>query len=238
MSDIGKPLIGVALPERPEGLTFTDNEYIRSIEETGGVPAVINRDWKEMLPQLGGILLTGGKDIAPCHYGEENRYPEGILQLEPERDSWGLPLAREALRAQVPLLAICRGLQELNVVAGGTLHQHLPQECPWCIAEHRGPVSRETRHPVEVLDGDTILFEVLGTTDLVVNSRHHQAVKELAPFFRLTARSADGVVEAFEGVSHPWLLAVQWHPESGEVFDAFRPLFESFVERARVGKRS
>lgn len=182
-----------------------------------------------------GLLLTGGVDVGPSLYGE---FPHLMTQAPaPERDALELALLREALAQDLPVLAICRGHQLLNVSLGGSLLQHI--EGPGHAIE-AGNVS--SWHEVSVEPG-TRLHEALGARRAMVNSRHHQAVTpdRLAPRLRITATSNDGLVEAVEGTAQRWLVGVQWHPERLEdaapefIADSSR-LFQAF--RVALGKTS
>jgi len=175
-----------------------------------------------------GLLLTGGVDVDPSLYGE---FPHLMTQAAvPERDELELTLLREALAQDLPVLAICRGHQLLNVCLGGSLLQHI--EGPVHVIQE-GNVS--SWHEVVVETG-TRLHDALGIDRTIVNSRHHQGVTpdRLASGLKVTAMSDDGVVEAFEGMAQRWLVGVQWHPErletdSSEFISQSRKIFEAFA---------
>lgn len=160
------------------------------------------------LASLSGLVLSGGSDISPTHY---QHAVAGTREPDPERDEFELRLAREALAAGMPVFAICRGMQLLNVVLGGTLHQDIG-------ADHK-----LVTHPVEIVPG-TRLHAILGAS-IETNSRHHQAVAELAPGLIRTATAPDGTVEGIEKPGDAFVLGVQWHPEDlpdRRLFEAFR----------------
>jgi gamma-glutamyl-gamma-aminobutyrate hydrolase PuuD len=175
-----------------------------------------------------GLLLTGGVDVDPSLY---NELPHAMTQTPvPGRDALELALLRAALEQDLPVLAICRGVQLLNVCLGGSLLQHIEQ--PGHVVDE-GNVS--SWHEVSVQRG-TKLYDVLGAGRVMVNSRHHQAVTpdRLAPGLRVTAMSDDGLVEGVEGTSQRWLVGVQWHPERLEneavnFIEDSRRLFEAFA---------
>jgi putative glutamine amidotransferase len=174
-------------------------------------------------------LLTGGSDVDPALYGEA-RQPT-LKRVIPERDAFEIALCQEALRRDLPVLAICRGQQLLNVALGGTLHQDIGSQVPDAI-EHVGSGARwDTTHDVELLPG-TRLRSILVDQTLPVNSFHHQAVKRVAEGLVVSARSpVDGVIEGLESRCHGFVLAVQWHPEDFfEHSPAFEPLFSALVE--------
>jgi len=185
----------------------------------------------DALPQqFDGLLLTGGADVEPCSYGEKPRASN--LKTDAARDAMDFPLLERALQLQVPVFAICRGLQMLNVALGGTLYQDLVEDGA-SDRPHRSQVRTERIHEVE-REASGLLAELLPPC-LPVNSLHHQAVRTPSARLRVTARSTgDGIVEAMEAAfPYPWLLAVQWHPEE-LLDDALQTgLFTAFVGAAR-----
>jgi putative glutamine amidotransferase len=180
----------------------------------------------ESLTSLDGLLLAGGSDINPKHYGHSNK---GSEQVDDARDELELKLLREALAADVPVFAICRGLQMLNVVRGGTLVQHLGLP-----VHSRKPGDAENgRHPAAhcvAVEAGTRLAEIIGAGPHEVNSRHHQAVERLGEGLVISARSEDGVVEGLEVLGAAFAVAVQWHPEDRILVSGDdRKLFEAFA---------
>ena len=209
------------------------DRYAAYVRAAGGDPVVLRPGDEPAPAALDGLLFSGGVDVDPRHFGQP---PHPSIEVDEERDQFELPLARRALEAGLPVLGICRGMQLLNVVAGGSLIQHLEG--------HRlGPDSVQSGQHVVRVAPDSELAAILGRDEVPVNSRHHQAVgsDELAPGLTPTAWSPDGVIEAFERPGEGWLVAVQWHPERvDEVDPACRRLAEALVERAssRAGQRS
>ncbi len=224
-----RPLIGVTTSElRPSGLSTLRRQgepahpemalgmtYLQAIERAGAVPVVLPpcvSDLESLISRLDGVCLSGGPDLDPEAYGARERHAE-LGPTEPSLDAFELALARAALERGMPLLGICRGSQALNVACGGTLHQHLPghrQSEPGC----------RVTHDVEVLDG-TRLAALLGAGTHAVNSFHHQAVDRLGHGLRVSARAADGTIEAIEGPG--FAIGVQWHAEAladGRLFEA------------------
>jgi putative glutamine amidotransferase len=188
-------------------LHFTD--YPRSIALAGGLPVELTRDADavEMIERLDGLVLTGGADVDPEHYHES---PDADLgPLEPDRDAWEMALLAAAREKDIPILAICRGLQLLNVVFGGTLRQHVeldgnaghPQ---WDVDGH------EPTHSVNVVEG-TVTARFY-PNEIGVNSLHHQVVEEVGEGLIVSAKAIDGVVEGLE-TPNGRIVAVQWHPE-------------------------
>ena len=203
--------------------------YVRALAASGLVPLLVpplvDPDAAcGALDRVQGLVLTGGEDVAPARYGALSHPKLG--ETDPARDAVELALIAGAGQRRLPILAICRGLQILNVALGGTLYQDLGSERAGPI-DHADPRSR---HGVQVEPG-TLLHDTLGTHETSVNSRHHQAIRDLAPGLRASAWAADGVVEAVEPGDRggPWTLAVQWHPED----DADGALFRGFAAAIR-----
>jgi len=171
------------------------------------------------LAAVRGLVLTGGEDVAPDRYGA-TPHPR-LGDVDPVRDAAELALIAAARSRRLPILAICRGIQILNVALGGTLYQDLDSERPGLV-----PHSDETaRHGVRVAAG-SLLERTLGMRSATVNSRHHQAIRDLAPGLKAVAWADDGVIEAAEpaDANAPWIVAVQWHPEDlteRALFDGF-----------------
>jgi putative glutamine amidotransferase len=223
------PVIAVAWP-RPD--------YVTALEQAGATVRVLDPghdDPRATLDACDGLLLTGGVDIDPVEYGERERHP--TVELDPARDRYELSLARAALDRDMPVLAICRGAQVLNVAAGGTLIQDLPSDFPSPIPHTITTPKDAIAHQIDVAAG-TRLAGLLGvdpTTDLrvPVNSRHHQSVKQPAPGFVVSASAPDGVVEAIEKPDASFCVGVQWHPENFWRTGEFTGLFEGLIHAAR-----
>jgi putative glutamine amidotransferase len=164
-----------------------------------------------------------------------------VVAVSPERDEFELALVREARRRGLPIFAICRGIQVLNVACGGTLVQDIPSQVENAL-EHslKVPPHRAFDYAHDVwIEDDSLLSKLLeerlnGSDSCAVNSRHHQAVKTVAPGFRVVATAPDGIIEAIEDPEADFCLGVQWHPENFWRTGEFRPLFEGFVELARA----
>lgn len=187
--------------------------YVDAVRRAGAVPVVLppgEPDPARLLDTLSALVVSGGGDISPSAYG--GRHHETVYSVCEERDAFEFGLTRAALAdTRLPLLCICRGLQVLNVVCGGTLHVHLPDHYGERIA-HRAPPRDTSMHAVRI-DPDSRLARILGTTDADVRSWHHQAIDRLGDGLRPVAWAEDGVIEAVEHVEHPWCVGVQWHPE-------------------------
>jgi putative glutamine amidotransferase len=212
-------------------------DYKQSILHVGGEVRLLDHSMApaDALKGIGGLLLTGGEDVAPARYGE-SPHPS-VVDVDEARDEFEIALVNEARRLDLPILAICRGIQVLNVAAGGTLVQDIPSQVPGAL-EHRLAVPQHEPYALahEVwLDKDTLLArlmrERLSDADSCdVNSRHHQAVKQIAAGFETSATAPDGVIEAIEDPTVRFCLGVQWHPENFWRTGEFRPLFEGFLD--------
>jgi putative glutamine amidotransferase len=196
----------------------------------------------DALEGVDGLLLTGGEDVDPACYGE-SPHPT-VTDVDPKRDEFEILLVHEARARKLPVFAICRGIQVLNVAHGGSLVQDIPSLVPGAI-DHSLTVP--PHQPFDLaheiwMDKDTLLARLMserlgGADSCSVNSRHHQAVKQVAPGFQVSATAPDGVIEAIEDPSMPFCMGVQWHPENFFRTGEFRPLFEGFIEAAAAGDR-
>jgi putative glutamine amidotransferase len=218
------------------------SDYVESVRRAGGEPIEVGADGETpeaILARVDGILLTGGGDVDPDLYGEA-RHPT-FDAAESGRDVFEIALTKAAVDAGVPYLAICRGMQLLNVAMGGTLIQDIPSQVPGAL-QHAVPEPRfAIAHEIWVAK-DSLLSKLLaehmedGET-CHVNSRHHQSVQRVAKGFEVTATSPDGVVEAMEKPGNGFCVAVQWHPENFWRTGEFRSLFEGFIAAANARKR-
>lgn len=232
-----KPLIGVTA-NFSEGQLQLAPGYFRSVEAAGGIPVIIapkrmpNANMSLLLDRIDGLLLSGGADINPILVGED---PVPALHgINTERDLFELTLTRLAYNRQIPMLGICRGIQVLAVALGGTIMQDIATSLPHTqLIKHSQDADRATAtHFVEAVEGSRIA-ELLGKR-FAVNSFHHQAVGQCGPRFRITAQSADGVIEAIESTEMKSIIGVQWHPECfiAEGDTCMMPLFQQFVNDA------
>jgi putative glutamine amidotransferase len=212
--------------------------YLRAVAGAGGVPLVLSplagvAAIPALLDGIDALVLSGGADVDPRHYGATPHPRLGTI--EPERDEFEFALFAEARTRALPTLAICRGLQLTNVAMGGTLWQDLPSEKG---AHPQSGARTERVHDVEVTEGSR-LGDILGAPAHRVNSFHHQAIRDLAPGLAATATSSDGVIEGIEIFSGWWFVGVQWHPEEfwGEEGSADLALFRALVHEAGVPHR-
>lgn len=210
---MSKPVIGITTYGRDARGRYTlPSEYVSAVQRAGGLPLLIppaTEEAEQVLRLVDGLILAGGGDIDPQQYGGAQH--ETIYSVDGARDRLELALAREAIRSRHPTFAICRGLQVVNVALGGTLIEHLPMVMGESVP-HRTPTREPTPHAVQVKPGSR-LASILGVTELQPMSWHHQAIRRVADGFEAVAHAPDGTIEAAELKSHPWLIAVQWHPE-------------------------
>ncbi|MDD7442837.1 MAG: gamma-glutamyl-gamma-aminobutyrate hydrolase family protein [Sutterellaceae bacterium] len=236
-----KPLILVTVgtgrdPERAVSAPVTvPLGLLQVISRSGGVPFVVfeeaGSDPGDLVEMAGGAVIAGGPDVSPLLYGEEPR--PGLGKTFWQRDRFEFGIVRHAVAAGKPVLGICRGMQVVNTALGGTLYQDL-SEFPGGVGEHaqKGDPS-DPFHRVETVEG-TRLRKALGER-AAVNSRHHEAVKDVAPGFRVAAAAPDGVIEAIEGETLP-VFCVQWHPEDlWQADEKEEQLFRLFVSRCAHG---
>ena len=217
-------------------LQMTD--YVESVKRVGAEPVevALGDDPAEVARRVDGVLLTGGGDIDPMRYGTAEHPTYGAA--EPGRDEFEIALVRAARAADLPVFAICRGLQVLNVALGGDLIQDIPSEVNGALPHDIREPRYALAHEVWATGGSR--FATLMKDKLVdgescqVNSRHHQAVRHLGQGLEVVATAPDGVIEAVEGPGR-FCLGVQWHPENFWRTGEFRPLFEGFVEACRRG---
>ncbi|MBX3009851.1 MAG: gamma-glutamyl-gamma-aminobutyrate hydrolase family protein [Caldilineaceae bacterium] len=238
-----RPLIGVPTgrekSQRFYGLPLyiMNQTYVRMLENLGALPVMIPLQMSEatlrgIFERLDGLFLPGGEDVDPSHYGAE-RHPQ-LGATDKERDRTELLMTHWAVEAGMPLLGVCRGLQVINVVCGGTLYQDLHTECPFLQKHDYIPPSYERyriSHTVQI-EADSRLAHALGTVH-EVNSMHHQGINQLGAGLRVVARAEDGLAEAIELPVLPYLVGVQWHPEELAATDQHsNNLFYDFVEAA------
>ncbi|MCR4373891.1 MAG: gamma-glutamyl-gamma-aminobutyrate hydrolase family protein [Acidobacteria bacterium] len=226
-----KPVIGVA---------FGRPDYLAALREAGAEVRELSPD-TDVLPAalagLDGVMLTGGPDVRPSLYGAATTHPS--VEINDARDGYELPLAKAAIESGLPLLAICRGVQVLNVAAGGTLIQDLPSEHPGGLNHSITAPTTALAHDVAVTPGSQLARalapQLTGEGRLMVNSRHHQAIGVVAPGFSASAIAPDGTIEAIETATpqaHGFCVGVQWHPENFWRTGETASLFQSFVSAA------
>jgi putative glutamine amidotransferase len=237
-----RPLIAVAGQALPPGQVKSWREdsvgvpanYIRALRRAGGQEAILlperidEEEAAERLEPFDGLMLLGGSDVDPALYGQEPA--EETYGINPDSDRFEIALVRAAIERKMPVLAICRGFQLLNVALGGTLDQHITGRQG--LVGHGIPGVAPDRHEVHMEPG-TWTAKALGTDTIEVSSSHHQALATLAHGLVASGRAPDGIVEAVERPGGEWLVAVQWHPERTADEDrAQQGLFDALVEHA------
>lgn len=217
------------------GHTYTD-----SVLRAGGLPVILppipNDDIPALVGHLDGVVFTGGGDMEPRRYGEEPH--QEIRMTNSDRDEFELALVHEAKSRRLPVLAICRGLQVVNVAFGGTLIQDIPSAIGSTDHGVHGDAAYEAHQSITIA-ANSLIAKATGATELMVNSLHHQAVKDLAPGFHEVAWARDGVIEGIQHEDDEWpLLAVQWHPEflGDNCDEASHRLFEAFIDSIRLAQ--
>lgn len=229
---IGITTYGRGGPGTLEGRYNLPAKYVDAVRRAGGLPLLLppgETRVEEALALVDAVILTGGPDVEPARYGGTN-HPK-VYGVDPERDTSEIELVRAAARDGRPTLGICRGCQVINVALGGTLIEHLPDLVGESVL-HRGPEREYVPHLVHV-DPRSRLARILGTTDPSPASSHHQAIRRPADGLSIVARAPDGTIEGVELRGHPWLVAVQWHPEHTAGEDAVQQrLFDQLVAAA------
>lgn len=232
-----KPIIGINGELRPGrkdavGLSWFNTGYYDSISAAGGLPFLMppyasDDDLKQALRNVDGVVLAGcSMDLDPTRLGLEP-HPH-TRPMPPRREDFDRRMAKAAVEMRLPIIAIGSGMQTLNVVCGGTLHQHVPEEVAKAL-HHRDTVERHNRHIINIVEG-TRCFDIYGPGEIRVNSDHHMAVKQLAPFFRAAAHAPDGVIECYEATEEGWFcVGVQWHPEDETSSALDMQIFQEFM---------
>ena len=216
---IGIPCASYDVRPVPYPLIHGNNDtYIHAVEQTGGVPFLIpllrnEHALRAAFEQLDGLLLAGGVDVDPARYGEAPHPNLGSVNAEQDRVEF--LLTEWARAAQMPIFAICRGLQVLNVAYGGTLYQDLPSQYDTKHNHSESVIRKQRDHQSHRLDitPTSKLGQYMGVESLPINTLHHQAIKDLAPGLRAVGWAEDGIIEAIESPNEPWVIGVQCHPE-------------------------
>ncbi len=216
----GKPVIGItAAFDFDKSVSNLRDDYYEAIIQCGAVPVIIpvteNKSvWVEYLDLCDGLVLSGGPDVDAEYFGQSNM--PYAKEISPIRDSMELYLAQQAIAADLPVLGICRGIQVINIAAGGSIFQDIYTENNSCktLIQHSQKAPRWFQiHRVDIIE-PSCLFVVFGRDTIRVNSFHHQAVSDVAPGFVVNAYSEDGIIEAISCESKKFILGVQWHPEN------------------------
>ncbi|MEJ6347755.1 gamma-glutamyl-gamma-aminobutyrate hydrolase family protein [Holzapfeliella sp. He02] len=216
--------------------SYVNEDYVTSVSDNGGIPFIIplTNDAsviKQQIDAVDALILSGGHDVSPRFYHEEPKANLG--DISPERDEFDFALLKYAEEKQIPVLGICRGAQIMNVFHGGSLHQDLSYRSEDSLKHNQQKHPDMTTHSVNIAP-DSKLFDSLKTTQTLVNSFHHQVINQLADTFVVSATASDGVIEGFESPTHPFLLAVQWHPEMlHRRSELMNQLFKSLINHTK-----
>lgn len=233
-------LITPNLTADPSAAMLLRYTYINAVKAAGGIPLAVPFCDKDMMDAYleiaDGVIFTGGGDILSSIYGEE-AITEPVKYCK-ERDDFDLEFFKRAFRTDLPIVAVCRGLQVANVALGGTLWQDLPTQCK-IKHPHRQTEARDVfTHSVTALP-DTLLREITGLETFSVNTFHHQSIKEAAPCLKIAAYSDDGIIEAAEAKDRKaFFLGTQWHPEDLCKYEGHFRIFERLISEARVCKEN
>ncbi len=237
MSEQPLPVIGITTYSRNEaGEFYLPGPYIDAVQLAGGIPILLPPNQPapdQLLAIVDGLIFSGGGDIDPALYGGEH-HPT-IYLVDAERDTFELALAKAAIDSHIPVLGICRGMQILSVASGAELITHVPDVYGETIHHRLDHPRRPIGHAVQV-SPTSRLATMLGESEIAVVSWHHQAIKTVPDGWTVTAQAADGLIEALEYRQHPWLFAVQWHPELSPDDPVHQRLFQALVAAASRGR--
>lgn len=235
-----KPIIGITTDVDKEGKQVLHHNYVQAIIRAGGLPLIVpigvEGSTTQVVELIDGLLLSGGGDIDPLLFGEEPH--PNLGQVAPARDLVELELTRQMMKCDKPILGICRGIQVLNVAAGGTVYQDIYKQHDHMILQHaqKAPTGHPS-HFVQLKKG-SFLAELAGSDQILVNSFHHQSLKDVPKPFIVTGFATDQIIEAIESVQHHFVVGIQWHPERlAEVGDSVSmQIFVRFIQACSKGK--
>lgn len=233
-----KPIIGITSERKHQyskKINLVKYAYIQAVVEAGGIPIVIpvleeTKDLKRYIDIIDGIIFTGGEDISPIYFNQEPT--KEVTEIDRDRDASEFELFKHAYERRIPIFGICRGLQLINVALGGTLYQDIYKEIDNVIGHTSTYNVQEGYHTIEI-DRDSILYEIYEKDKLLVNSLHHQGLKNLGKNLRSTSRTIDGMVESVETTEDRVVFGVQFHPELMSIkYKDFLKPFEYLVEKS------
>jgi putative glutamine amidotransferase len=245
---INPPIIGISSmlltvesgPLMDRKRSSVGHDYIEAIRLSGGIPLILpivedSNTIKEQIEVIDGLVLSGGEDVSPNLYHEEPGPKLG--KTSPERDHYEVQLIQSAIERKKPILAICRGLQLLNVVFGGTLYQDIPSSIPSSLSHNQSESADFPTHKV-TLQKNSKLHRILGEEGFLTNTIHHQAIKDLAFGLVASAHSPDGLIEGVESENDLFILGVQWHPElMYKSHPPMQKLFHALVNASMVRRQ-
>lgn len=227
------PIVGITTYSRsPAGEYSLNGAYTDAVQKAGGIPILLppnQLDPASIFDVVDALIFAGGGDINPKLYG--GCIAETVYAIDPERDNFELSLAKLALKSDIPILGICRGMQILNVASGGELIIHVPDVYGKEVDHRQENPTSPIEHTIKI-DPDSRLAKIMGTTSTTIVSWHHQSVKNIMPPWQIAAWAPDSLVEAMEYENHPWMVAVQWHPEMSPNSIPNFQIFRAFVQAA------
>jgi len=234
-----KPIIGlncdlfISEEDKVKKSRISSN-YYNAVKDAGGIPVLIpilekKEDMKQVLETVDGIIFIGGRDINPKFYGQKKHKNTNLLVRE--RNIFDLEMAKLAISMDKPTLAICLGTQVLNVASGGTLIQDIPTMVKTEIKHSFGKI-RKLAHTIKITRG-TLLYKILKSDEIKVNSSHHQSIKDVGKDFKINAVASDGIIEGIENEKKSFVLGVQWHPETIYKYKHHFLLFQALVNAAK-----
>ncbi len=225
-------IIGITTYGRDQsGNFYLPGDYVDAVREVGGVPILLTpgeSKIEQISKLVNGIIFAGGGDIDPAIFGGLPH--PAISRVDSERDAFELQLAKHILNEGTPILGICRGIQILNIATGGDLIVHIPDEIEASVL-HIIDEGVETEHSV-LIEPDSQLAKIIGKSKISVMSKHHQGVGNISKEWDIVAKAADGVIEALEHKTHPWMVAVQWHPELSLNEPDHQKIFQALIKAA------
>jgi putative glutamine amidotransferase len=240
-----QPLIAITCSRKISGswgeydpghfMDYAFDHYSRAVADCGGAPVLVpaacgQNALDRILEAADGLLLSGGADVHPRFYGEEPI--SGLGPVDEPLDRMEIAAVKAALKARMPVLAVCRGIQVLNIALGGTVFQDIESQVPESIGHRQNAAKSVTTHSVRI-ERPSPFFDIFRRRQIWVNGRHHQAVKDIAEGLQVAAWAPDGIVEAVFATAHRFVLGVQWHPEGTFSEDVHsRKLFAAFVKAA------
>lgn len=230
-----KPIIGITTSIEEDKAVKIFGTYVTAIEQSGGIPLLIpylkdRENLERIVDVCHGFLFTGGKDIDPSYYGEEKK--DTCVITQPLRDEVELRLFESVYQSNKPILAICRGIQLVNVALGGTLYQDIPTDYQTNIRHRQEEHKDQPSHPILVEKG-TPLYAMQKKDVMTGNSFHHQAIKTLGKGLAVMARAEDGIIESIFSTEDRYLCAYQWHPEKLYGYSDNKLLFDHFIKACK-----
>lgn len=225
-----RPNIGITPNYSYENKTFQIHEdYLNAVWEAGGEPIILYPR-NITFQNIQGLLLSGGGDVDPLLFGDEPIRESG--EISPIRDNFEIPLCTEALRMKMPILGICRGMQILTLVEGGNIFQDIKTQTKSTLKHMQQAPRFYPTHTVWIRE-NSLLYSLVGKSTIVVNSFHHQAIAFASDALVATGLSADGLIEAVEHVTLPFVIGLQWHPEAMESLEQ-KAIFDGFIKAASI----